>query len=76
MYHVKAFYPNSSFNRDDKQVIGCMLYSDENAAIADRVRDNLRRTNGDKALYFTHDDDGNGTSSLTEVRFNSAGETA
>lgn len=70
MYHVKVFYPGHSIGRTDKQIIGCVLYSDENQFRADRVRDHLRRTNVAQGLVFTHDENGYGTSHLVEYKLN------
>lgn len=64
-FHVKAFYPEHSFK--DGRVIGCVLYTDDNQHRADRVRDHLREKDGEAhGLYFTHDENGRGTTILEE----------
>jgi hypothetical protein len=62
-FYVKAFYLDHSFKNG--KVVGCVVYTDENQHKADRVRDHLRRRGGQaQGLYFTHDENGCGTTTL------------
>lgn len=62
-FYVKAFYPEHSFKHG--RVIGCVVYTDDDQHRADRVRDHLRTKEGKAhGLYFTHDENGKGTTSL------------